>query len=206
MDRSEGLSLLKEKVGSDNLVKHCLATEAIMRVLARRFGEDEDKWALAGLLHDLDFEETKDAPHTHGLRTAAMLKDLGVDDEIISTIKAHNAERLGGPSGSQGRPGPQPQGHPEPSRGGQRQTRFEHALAAAETITGLIVATALVYPDKKLAGVRPDSIVKRMKKKDFARNIDRNVIMECERIGLDLNEFVKICLEAMQKISEELGL
>lgn len=184
MDRNEALAILKEHLTQDNLVKHCLATEAIMRALAEKFGEDVDKWGLAGLLHDLDFEQTQSDPSRHGLETAEALAAHGVDPEIIQTIKAHNAEHLGL----------------------QRQTRFEHALACTETITGLIVATALVYPDKKLASVKPKSVTKRMKKKDFARNVSREIIMECEQIGLSLEEFVHVSLTAMQGVSEELGL
>ena len=184
MDREDALKLLRDNVPTANLVKHSLATEAIMRKLARKLGEDEESWGLAGLLHDLDFDQTKDTPEQHGLKAAEMLQKADVDDVIIETIKKHNAEALGL----------------------QRESKFEHALAAAETITGLIVATALVYPDKKLAGVKPKSITKRMKKKDFARNVSREIILECEKLALDLEEFTKISLEAMQDVAEAIGL
>ncbi len=184
MTRDEALALLKQHLKSDVLVKHCLATEAIMRSLARRFGEDEEKWGLAGLLHDVDFEETKDTPARHTLRAEETLRAAGVDAEMIDAIKGHNAEMLGF----------------------QRSTRFQHALACAETITGLVVATALVYPDKKLASVKPDSICKRMRKKDFARNVNRATILECEKLGLTLDQFAALSLEAMQGIAPELGL
>lgn len=184
MTREEAYGLLREHVTVENLIKHCLATEAIMRALARRIGEDEETWGLAGLLHDLDFEETKDTPERHALRTAEILGDCDVSAEVIDAIKAHNGETLGI----------------------ERGTKFGHALAAAETITGLIVATALVYPDKKLSSVKVSSVTKRMKKKDFARAVNREIIMECEGIGLSLNEFVEISLDAMRGISDELGL
>ena len=184
MTREEAYRLVQEYLSAGNLIKHCLAAEAIMRGLARRLGEDEEAWGLAGLLHDLDFEETKDTPERHALRTAEVLGGQGVDEEIIGAIKAHNGEELGI----------------------ERRTAFEHALAAAETVTGLIVATALVYPDKKLASVKVSSVTKRMKKKDFARAVNRETIMECEQLGLSLNEFVELCLDAMRGISEELGL
>lgn len=184
MTRDEALQLLEEHLKADNLRKHCLAAEAIMRALAHHFGEDEERWGLAGLLHDLDFEETRDDPARHGLVAAELLKQKGFDDEFVEAVKAHNAEGLGL----------------------VRETRFQHALAAAETITGLIVATALVYPDKKLASVKTSSITKRMKKKDFARNVSREIIMECEEIGLTLQEFAEISLRAMQGIAGELGL
>lgn len=184
MTHEEALDLLKTHVGNANLIKHCLATEAIMRRLACRLHEDEGKWALAGLVHDLDFDETKDAPEAHGLKTAEILAERGVDSEVIDAIKAHNAEGLGL----------------------ERTKPFHHALACAETITGLIVATALVYPDRKLASVKPKSIRKRMKKKDFARNVSRDIIMECEQLAMSLDEFIELSLSAMQEIAESLGL
>ena len=184
MTRDRALGLLREHMHADNLIKHCLATEAIMRSLAVHFGEDAEKWAVAGLLHDLDFEETRDTPERHGRRTAEILRENAVEEGIVEAVMAHNAEGLGL----------------------QRTGRFHHALAAAETITGLIVATALVYPDKKLAGVKPSSVVKRMKKKDFARNVSREVIRECEEIGLAVSEFAELSLRAMQGVAGELGL
>jgi putative nucleotidyltransferase with HDIG domain len=184
MNRDEAVALLRSCVKSENLVKHCLATEAIMRALAQRLQADAELWALAGLLHDLDFEETKDAPAQHSLKTAQILEQHGFPAEFVKAVKAHNAEALGL----------------------QRETPLEFALAAAETITGLIVATALVQPDKKLASVKPDSVVKRMKKKDFARNVSRQIIMESEKIGLSLDEFAALSLGAMQGIAGELGL
>jgi len=184
MDRKEALRLLREHVRTPNLIKHCLATEAIMRALARRLGEAEERWALAGLLHDLDFEATREKPDRHGLETERVLRQKGLDEDIILAIKAHNAAALGL----------------------ERSTRFEHALAAAETLTGLIVATALVYPDRKLRSVKPSSVLKRLKKKDFARNVDREIVRECERLGIALPDFVALSLEAMQGIADDLGL
>ena len=184
MNRDDALALLREHLTNDNLIKHCLASEAIMRGLARRLNRDEHKWALAGLLHDLDFEQTSDRPEEHANIAAAMLEEQGVDPEVIDAIKAHNAEGLGL----------------------ERTTDFHHALACAESITGLIVATALVYPDKKLASVKPKSVTKRMRKKDFARAVSREIIMECEEIGLELEEFAALSLGAMQGVAAELGL
>lgn len=184
MTRDEALALLRAHLSNDNLVKHCLATEAIMGDLAARLGQDTETWRLAGLLHDLDFEETKDTPDRHALKTAAVLQEKGISPEIIQAVKAHNAAALGI----------------------ARESVFDHALACAETITGLIVAAALVQPDKKLASVKPASVVKRMKKKDFARNVNRDTIMECEAIGVPLGEFVELSLKAMCGIAEPLGL
>ena len=183
MTRDEALALLREYLTNDNLVKHCLATETIMAALAERLGRDVERWRVAGLVHDLDFEETKDTPNQHGLKTAAILEEKGLDPETIHAVKSHN-DALGVP----------------------RESDFDHALACAETITGLIVATALVQPDKKLASVQPKSVLKRMKKKDFARNVNRDIIRECETLGIPLPDFVALSVEAMCGIAGELGL
>ena len=184
MTREKAFALLKDYVKNENMLKHCLASEAVMKKLARHLGEDEQKWALAGLLHDLDVEITNADLKTHGLESEKILKNMGVDDQIIEAIVLHN----------------------EHAHTKKRTTKFHHALAAGETITGLIMATTLVYPDKKLLSVKVKSIVKRMKEKAFAASIDRDIIRECEIIGLPLENFATICLLAMQEISDELGL
>lgn len=182
--RDGALALLHTHLKNDRLVSHCKAAEAIMRALAQKFDEDQDFWGLAGLLHDLDYEITGEDSATHGLETAKLLNAAGVSPMLADVIQKHNAEGLGL----------------------ERTTRFEFALTCAETITGLIVATALVYPDKKLAGVKPKSITKRMKTKHFARAVSRERIMECEKTGLPLHEFVSLSLKAMTGIAGELGL
>lgn len=184
ISRQEALDLLNRHVRNPNLFKHCLASEAVMAALAARLGQDTEKWALAGLLHDLDVEMTNADLAVHGRETSRILSDLGLDPEIVEAIEFHN----------------------ETSAGRKRSKPFHHALAAGETLTGLITATALVYPDKKLASVKPRSVVKRMKEKAFAASVNRDIIRECERLGLSLEEFVEICLKAMQSISDELGL
>jgi len=184
LSRQEALDLIKKYLPQDHLIKHCLATEAIMRALALKLQSDEALWGLAGLLHDLDYNETKEHMDQHTLHTEKILTDMGVSQEVIDAIKGHNADNLGG----------------------KRKTIFEHALTAAECITGLIVATALVYPDKKITSVKPQSIIKRMKQKEFARNVNRDYIRECELIGIPLEEFVALSLAAMCTISDQLGL
>lgn len=183
MDRAEAWALLTKRVEADNLIKHSLATEAVMRALARKLGADEELWGASGLLHDLDFPETKDDPSRHGLLTAELLAGK-LPDEALMAIKRHNAEALGL----------------------ERETTFDLALTAAETITGLVVATTLVYPDKKLASVKPKSVTKRMKEKAFAANVNRDLISLCEDFGLTLPEFAALSVEAMQGISDDLGL
>ena len=184
MDRDKALALLKAQVSEDNLVKHCLATEAIMRALAQKLGGDPDLWGLAGLLHDLDYDRTKDDIKKHGLITAEILRAEGFSGEVIEIIQAHNAENLGL----------------------TRTKPVHYAIAAAETITGLVVATTLVYPDKKLASVKPKSVKKRMKEPRFAAAVRREHITLCEDAGIPLDEFIVLSIEAMKSISNELGL
>jgi putative nucleotidyltransferase with HDIG domain len=184
MNRNTALELLKSYLKTDTLIKHSLATEAIMKELASILGRDVELWGLTGLLHDLDFELTMNEPARHALCTAELLEKYDMKSEIIQAIKAHNGELLGIARGSE----------------------LDFALASSETITGLIVATALVYPDKKLSSVKQKSILKRFKEKAFARSVDREIITECKNLGLDLERFVEISLKAMQGISEELGL
>jgi putative nucleotidyltransferase with HDIG domain len=181
--RDEALALVNDKLENPNLIKHSLASEAVMRSLALRFNEDPDKWGLAGLLHDLDAETQPDLS-IHTKETEKVLRDRGIDEEIIGAISMHNEE----------------------ARDRKRSTIFEHALACGETITGLIVATALVYPDRKLASVKPKSVRKRIKEKAFAAGANRDIIRECELIDISLDEFCNLCLEAMQGISDDLGL
>jgi len=182
--RDEAYRLLCQHVKAPNLRKHCVATEAILRALARRLGADEDLWGITGLVHDLDFEQTADAPSEHTKATCDILAQQGFPPEALQAIREHNAEALGIP----------------------RQSRFGIALACGETITGLIVATALVMPDKKLASVKARSVLKRMRKKDFARAVNREIIAECEKLGIPLEEFAQLSLVAMQGIAGDLGL
>lgn len=184
MNREEAFNLLKDYLKTPALAKHCLASEAIMRSLAERLGEEPEVWGVVGLIHDLDFEETKDTPELHTLKAAEILEGKGFPRELIEAIKAHNAEALGIP----------------------REGKLAVALACAETITGLIVATALVMPDKKLAGVKAKSVLKRMKEPAFARNVNREIIQECQKLGLSVEDFVALSLEAMRGISDDLGL
>ena len=184
IDREQALGLVKQHIKSPNMINHCLAAEAVMTTLAERVGEDPEKWGLAGLLHDLDAETHTDLD-VHTQETARILRDVGVDEDIVEAIRLHNE-----------------QAHP----GEQRSTQFHHLLAAGETITGLIVATALVYPDKRLASVKPKSVRKRIKEKAFAAGANRDIIRECEIGGLPLEEFCDLSLQAMQGIASELGL
>jgi len=184
LSREEAWTLLQEHVKGENLRKHCLATEAVLRALARRLGQDAELWGLVGLVHDLDFETTADAPAEHTNRAVSVLAEKGLPPDALQAIREHNAEALGIP----------------------RESQLGIALACGETITGLLVAAALVHPDKRLASVQVDSVRKRMKKKDFARTVSRETIQECERLGVPLDEFIQLSLTAMAGIGESLGL
>ncbi len=184
INREEALALIQSKIKNRNMINHCLASEAVLQAMAERLGEDREKWGLAGLLHDLDTESQPDLL-THTTETVEILKKKGVDEEIVEAIRLHNLEA-----------------HP----GEERTTVFQHALAAGETITGLVIATALVYPDKKLASVKPKSVKKRIKEKAFARGANREIIAECEKAGIPLPEFCELSLKALQQIAGELGL
>lgn len=184
MSREAAWELLNEHLKTKNLLNHCLASEAIMRALAPRFDADPDSWGIAGLLHDIDLDMISGEMHTHGLVGAKLLEEKGLAPELVQAITRHNAEGLGL----------------------KRETILDHALAAAETLTGLIVATALVYPDKKLASVKLKSITKRFKEPRFAAGVNRDIVAECEAIGIDRKEFFEIGLEAMKGIAENIGL
>jgi putative nucleotidyltransferase with HDIG domain len=181
MTREEAVKLIEQNVSDANLRKHMLAVEAVMRALARRFGESEQDWALAGLLHDLDYEKTAQTPEKHGLVTCEMLSQCCVPEQVIRTIKAHN-------------------NLVEP------QTRAEKAIICADNITGLVVACALVQPDKKIASVKTNSVKKKMKDKRFAAGVSREAILSCEGVGLTLDEFIDLSIAGMAAIAQELGL
>jgi len=181
MTRDEALKLVNEKVSNENLRKHMLATEAVMKRLARRLGEDDELWGLAGLLHDLDYDQTVNDFPRHGLMTAEMLAETDVPEEAIYAIKSH--------------PGHFP-----------RKSLMDKALYAVDPITGLIVAAALMHPTKKLKNVDVDFVERRFKEKRFAAGADRDQIRSCEGFGLPLREFMGLALEAMQGIDESLGL
>ena len=185
MRREEALELLKKHVKNERMIAHSIASEAVMRKVALRLGHNPGDWGLAGLLHDVDVEVTNADAMTHGQVSRSLILEVGqIHEDIIEAIELHN----------------------EMSAGKPRSTIFHHALAASETVTGLITATALVYPDKKIASVKVKSVVKRMKEKHFAASVKRENIMECEKIGLSLDEFVGISLEAMTEISDQLGM
>ena len=183
MIRKEVLDSINENVENKNLVKHMLATEAILQALARRFGEDEEEWGLTGLLHDIDVELTGGDMSSHSKLGADLAKELGASEAVAHAILCHNE-----------------------AHGIPRETRLDKALFCVDPLTGLITAAALVRPDKKLAGLGAKSVINRFKEKSFAAGANREQISLCSEIGLELGEFVELGLTAMQEISGDLGL
>lgn len=173
-----------ENVLNNNLRKHILAVEAVMRRLAQRFGEDVEKWGLAGLLHDIDYETTKESPDRHSLVGGQMLEEKGLDPEIVEAVKAHND-----------------------FHGLPRRTLMAKALYASDPLSGLVVAAALINPAKKLSAIDTQFVVKRFGEKAFARGARREPMLSAKaELGLELDELIGLGLEAMQGISGELGL
>ncbi|BAF60895.1 predicted hydrolase [Pelotomaculum thermopropionicum SI] len=183
MNRAEALSLLKKNLTSKNLFNHSLAVEAVMCRLAEHFGQDREKWGLAGLLHDIDYDRTKDDPDRHSLEGAEMLAGLGLPEDVVYAVKVHN-HRHGLP----------------------RLSMLDKALYATDPLTGLIVAGALIRPEKKLAAIDVPFLMNRFHEKSFARGANRETIRTCSELGLSLEEFLGLGLEAMQGIAEELNL
>lgn len=183
MTREEVLTSIEANVENKNLVKHMLATEAIMRALARRLGEDEEEWGLTGLLHDIDVELTGGDMKTHSKLGADLAREMDTGEAVAHAILCHNE-----------------------AHGIPRETKLDKALFCADPITGLITAAALVRPDKKLAGVELRSVRKRFKEKSFAAGASREQIATCNELGLELDEFIELSLEAMKGIAEDLGL
>ena len=183
MTREEALNSIKANVENKNLIKHMLATEAIMRVLAKRLGEDEEEWGLTGLLHDIDMELTEGNMNTHSKLGADLARELGVNEVVVHAILCHNE-----------------------AHGVPRETNLDKALFCVDPLTGLITTAALVRPDKKLAGLEAKSVIKKFKQKGFAAGVNRQQITQCSEIGIEFDQFIELGLMAMQAIAADLGL
>ncbi len=183
MNRQEALETVKKHVKNKNLIKHMLAVEVVMRALAERFGEDVDKWGLAGLLHDVDYDTTADKPQEHSVIGARMLEEMGLAPDIVYAVKVHNE-----------------------AHGLPRNSLMDKALYAADPLTGLIVAAALIHPGKKINSIDADFVMNRFGEKSFAKGANREQIKSSSEIGLDLREFVDLGVRAMQGIAADLGL
>ncbi len=183
MTREETLNSIKANVENENLIKHMLATEAIMRALAKHLGEDEEEWGLAGLLHDIDVELTQGDMHTHSKLGADLARELGANEAVVHAILCHNE-----------------------AHGIPRETKLDKALFCVDPLTGLITAAALVRPNKKLAGLEDKSVIKKFKQKGFAAGANRQQITQCSEIGVEFDQFIELGLEAMKGIAADLGL
>ena len=183
IDRASAWNLMCEFTQSESLRKHMLAVEACMRAYARRFGEDEEKWAIAGLLHDFDYEKYP-TPQEHPFVGNKILEERGYPEEIRRAILSH-----------------------ADYSGVKRETKMEKVLYACDELAGFITASALVKPNKSLAEVEAKSVRKKMKDKAFARSVNRDdIINGAADLGVDLEEHIAFCIEAMKSVAPELGL
>ena len=183
MNRESAWSLLCEYTQSESLRKHMLAVEACMRAYARKYGDDEEKWGITGLLHDFDYEKYP-TPQEHPFVGNKILEERGYPEEVRRAILSH-----------------------ADYSGVKRESSMEKALFACDELAGFITATALVKPNKSLAEVDAKSVRKRMKDKAFARSVSRDdIINGAADLGLDLDEHIAFCIEAMKGIAGELGL
>jgi len=183
MIRDEALALVREYVKNDNLIKHMLSVEAAMRFYAEKFGEDVEKWELAGLLHDFDWE-IHPSLEGHPQDGAPILRERGVPEEIVRAVLSH-ADHTGV----------------------LRQSRMEKALYACDEVTGLITAVALVRPSRSLLDLEPASVKKKWKDKTFAAGANRAEIEKAaSEFGIELWEHVGNVILAMRRIAPELGL
>ena len=183
MDRGEAINMVKKEVPTRNLVNHMVSVGAIMKGIARKLGENEELWEITGILHDIDYEKTKEDFKEHSLLSAKMLEGK-IPEEAIKAIKSHNFENT----------------RVMPS------SNMDWALICSDALSGLIVACALVMPEKKISQIKLESVEKKFESKDFARNVKRENIDFCEKIGINRNTLFELGLEEMNRIAKEIGL
>ncbi|MBN2135888.1 MAG: HDIG domain-containing protein [Acidobacteria bacterium] len=181
MEREKAMELIKKNIKNRNMIKHCIAVEGEMIALARHFGEDETLWGLTGLLHDVDYEQTNGDPVAHAEVGAQILEAEGYDSVMVHAVRAHNDKA-------------------------PIENKLDRALFASDPLSGLIVAATLMHPEKKLAAVDAEFVLRRFKEKSFAAGANREHIQTCSELGLDLTEFVDICIQGMRLKADELGL
>jgi putative nucleotidyltransferase with HDIG domain len=181
MELAEARALVKDKTDKDITVRHLISVEGVMRALARRLGEDEDRWALAGLFHDLDQDQTGEDPARHAFLAAAWLRQAGVEEPVVNAVLAHAHERY-------------------------RTDLMARAVVHADAIAGLLVAAALVRPERS-AGMKVSSVKKKLKEKAFAPGVNREEVYGAEAVlGLSLDEFVAVSIEGLQQVAPDIGL
>ena len=183
MNRDNTLDFLTRHVQTDVLMKHLLTVEASMRGYARRFGEDEERWAIAGLLHDFDWEICP-TPESHPTYGAGILRDAGYPEDMIRAVLTHG-EHTGIP----------------------RESLMEHTLFAVDELSGFVRAVALVRPTKSLIEVTPRSVRRKMRDKAFAKDVNRDDILKgADELGVDLDEHISFVVESMKPVSVRIGL
>ena len=181
MDRAEALGLVREKAEKETTVRHLISVEGVMRALARRLREDEETWARTGLFHDLDQDQTHDDPERHARQAAEWLREAGVDERIVNGVLAHAHERY-------------------------RTDRMTQAVVHADAVAGLLVAAALVRP-QRAEGMKVSSVKKKLKEKAFAPGVNRDEIREVEeKLGMSLDEFIGLGIEGLQSVAAEIEL
>jgi putative nucleotidyltransferase with HDIG domain len=182
LNRDEILDSIHGNVQDKNMIRHMLATEAIMRALAKKLGEDEGEWGITGLMHDIDIELVEGDMSSHSKLGADIAQELGASETMVHAILCHNE-----------------------AHGIPRETKLDKALFCADPLSGLITAAALVRPDK-LSGLTTKSVMKRFREKSFAAGVNREQVAQCQEIGLDLEDFIGLGIEAMKGIASELLL
>ena len=189
ISREQAWELIKKYNSDKTDLNHYLESEAVMRELAKKLGEDEKYWGMLGLIHDIDWGIIKDDVQAHLTKAPEILKEAGFDDEFIEIVLSHGYgfEEL------------------PPLKNRKRTEKIQHALAASETITGLIHAYALMR-DGRVSDMEAKGLKKKFKDKTFAAKIDRDIIKECEQLGLTLEEFFEVAINGIKKIGEEVGL
>ena len=182
MNRAQARDIVNKYSEKDITVRHLVSVEGVMRALARRFGEDEDRWGLAGLFHDLDQDKTHDHLERHGHQSVEWLREEGFDDDqILNAVLAHMHESY-------------------------QTDLMSRSISHADGVAGLLVACALVRPDKA-QGMKVSSVKKKLKEKSFAPGVERDKINGVEAsIGLPLDEFIAISIEGLQEVAPEIGL
>jgi putative nucleotidyltransferase with HDIG domain len=181
-NRDEILDSIYGNVQDKNMIRHMLATEAIMRTLAKKLGEDEEEWGITGLIHDIDVDLVEGDMSSHSKLGADIARELGANETMVHAILCHNE-----------------------AHGVPRETKLDKALFCADPLSGLITAAALVRPDK-LSGLTTKSVMKRFREKSFAAGVNREQVTQCQEIGLELEEFIGLGIEAMEGIASDLQL
>lgn len=180
MDREQARALAREKTEKDITYRHLVSVEGVMRRLAQRFGEDEQTWGLVGLFHDLDQDQTGEDMERHAFLAAEWLREAGVDDDVINGVLAHAHERY-------------------------RTDLKSRAVVAADAVAGLLVAAALVRPEKA-NGMKVKSVKKKLKERSFAPGVNRDEIHQCAELGVELDEFIQLGIEGLQLVAADIDL